>query len=249
MSVIKGGVGPAKSNLRDDVMIVQRLLNRFLSQLTPLAPLNVDGQFGPHTEAAIREFQTRVVKTQTPDAVVDPHGPTIAALTGSPGGVQHPHSIPAHVNAFINMALPAARRVSAHWGVPVAAIIAQSALETGWGKHVVQNAYFGIKGKSPSGDSTTFGTTEVIHGKVIHMKDQFRAYRDYDDSADDYGRFLNENSRYRQAFAYKNNPTQFIDEIARAGYATDPNYAKSLKSIIRTYGLEQHDTPQGNVLP
>ena len=57
------------------------------------------------------------------------------------------------------------------------------------GKHVKNNAYFGIKGKSPTGNSTSFGTTEVINGKVIHIKDTFRAYADYAESADDYGRF------------------------------------------------------------
>jgi flagellar protein FlgJ len=251
MSVITMSVGPGKANQHDDVIIVQRLLNRHCGQLAPHRVLKLDGRWGKQTEEAIRLFQSRVVHMSTPDGCVDLHGHTLAALTSgvTQTSTQHAHHIPANVNAFVARALPAARRVSAKWDVPVAVILAQSALESGWGKHVVHNAYFGIKGKSPSGNSTSFATTEVIGGKVIHLNDQFRAYKDYEESADDYARFLNENQRYRSAFSYTNNPVRFIEEIARAGYATDPHYAASLKSIIRNYGFEQYDMPQGSTLP
>jgi type VI secretion system secreted protein VgrG len=82
----------------------------------------------------------------------------------------------------------------------------------------------------------------VIKGKVIHIKDTFRAYTSYEDSADDYGRFLNENKRYRAAFAFTSDPLKFVAAIAKAGYATDPNYAKSLTSIIVGFKLTQYDT-------
>lgn len=109
------------------------------------------------------------------------------------------------------------------------------------GKHVKNNAYFGIKGKSPTGNSTSFGTTEVINGKVIHIKDTFRAYADYAESADDYGRFLNENKRYKPAFIHTTEPNQFITEIAKAGYATDPDYAPKLIRLMERYDLYEFD--------
>src|SRR3954447_2169313 len=105
-------------------------------------------------------------------------------------------AFPEHVTAFITMALPYARTVKAKWHVSIGALIAQSALETGWGRSVRDNAYFGIKGKSESAGTTTFTTHEVIKGKSVTIVDNFRAYQDYGDAADDYGRFLNENSRY-----------------------------------------------------
>ena len=117
------------------------------------------------------------------------------------------HTMPPYVTAFIHMALPAARDVKRKWRVPIAATLAQSADETGWGRKVVNNAYFGIKGKSSSGASSVFGTTEVINGKTIHIKDTFRAYKDYAEAADDYGRYLNQESRYKAAFAYVNEMT------------------------------------------
>lgn len=120
-------------------------------------------------------------------------------------------------------------------------LIAQSAQETAWGCHVVNNAYFGIKGKAPDGKTSNFATSEVINGKVIHISNNFRAYTSFADAADDYGRFLNSNARYHAAFHFKNDPEKFVQEMARAGYATDPHYAKSIISIIHSHHLVQYD--------
>lgn len=135
---------------------------------------------------------------------------------------------PSHVQAFLDMAGSKARIVNNKWGIPASVLLAQSAIESGWGRAVKDNAYFGIKGKSPSGESTAFKTTEVINGKEIKINDSFRAYVDYEESADDYGRFLNENPRYSKDFDFKNNPKMFAKEVASANYATDPNYEKNL---------------------
>ncbi len=239
MSAIKSAVGISKHNLIDDVRSVQRLLNARMQSMVGFVPLKDDGQFGPKTAQAILDFQSSVLHMKRPDGIVDPRGPTIVALTA--GSHNAHHEIPPNVKSFIETALPAAKKVKAKWGVPIAATIAQSALETGWEKKVVANAYFGIKGKAPSGAKTSFGTTEVVNGKVIHIKDEFRAYKNYGEAADDYGRFLSENSHYKNAFLYKNEPLKFVNEVAKGGYATDPNYAKSLANIIRSYGLEQYD--------
>jgi type VI secretion system secreted protein VgrG len=120
-------------------------------------------------------------------------------------------------------------------------LIAQSAQETGWGRHVKNNAYFGIKGKAPDGSSIDFGTSEVVNGHVIHETDTFRAYTGFADAADDYGRFLNQNPRYRGAFVHQNDPDKFVQAMAHAGYATDPNYAKELIGIIHAHKLAQYD--------
>ena len=69
----------------------------------------------------------------------------------------------------------------------------------------------------------------------------FRAYHNAQESFTDHGRFLKDNSRYHRAFAFKKNPEQFARELQRAGYATDPNYASTLISIMRTNHLEQFD--------
>lgn len=170
-------------------------------------------------------------------------------MTVSPSG-NHPvkphhraHATPAYVTDFIALLLPVARKVKQTWGVPIAVCIAQAALETGWGKHVKGNAYFGIKGKAPTGKSVNFDTREVIGGRSMTINDKFRAYTDLDEAADDYGRFLKTNARYAACFAFSDQPEQFVDRLAAAGYATDPNYAHVLKSIIRSHSLAAYDQP------
>lgn len=150
-------------------------------------------------------------------------------------------SRPKSVQDFIDMALPSAEVVSNKWGVPVSVLLAQSALESGWGKKVKNNAYFGIKGKSASGNSAAFGTTEYENGHYVSKVQTFRAYLDYSESADDYGRFLAENKRYKPAFAYKDQPEKFVHEVAAAGYATDPTYENKLVNIMRSYNFYEYD--------
>lgn len=157
--------------------------------------------------------------------------------------VKHRKSVsrPKNVQDFLDMASEAAMATASKWGIPASVLLAQSALESGWGLHVKNNAYFGIKGKSPSGNSVAFGTTEVVNGKVIHIKDTFRAYADYAESADDYGRFLSTNKRYKPAFLHTSQPNDFITEVAKAGYATDPNYAPKLIHLMKRYDLYEFD--------
>ncbi|KOC88094.1 type VI secretion system tip protein TssI/VgrG [Winslowiella iniecta] len=148
---------------------------------------------------------------------------------------------PAHVQKFIEDNLIAAKKVQSDWGVPVSVTLAQAAQETGWGAHVKNNAWFGIKGKSPAGNTADFKTSEVIDGKRISITDSFRSYESFAEAADDHGRFLVNNPRYKNAFSFKDDPAAFVDEIAKAGYATDPNYAKSLKNIISAQHLSNFD--------
>jgi flagellar protein FlgJ len=120
-------------------------------------------------------------------------------------------------------------------------MIAQSAIETGWGSSVKSFAYFGIKGKSQSGNSTSFVTHEVVGGKSVQITDSFRAYLSIDEAADDYGSFLKNNPRYAGCFGYSNDPDSFAATLANAGYATDPLYLNKILSIMRTYDLEHYD--------
>jgi flagellum-specific peptidoglycan hydrolase FlgJ len=111
---------------------------------------------------------------------------------------------------------------------------AQSALESNWGRTVKDNAYFGIKGKSATGKSTSFSTHEVrLSGQRVSEIDEFRAYSSYAEAADDYASLIQQ--RYSVAFAYRNDPEKFAEAVARQGYATDPQYAAKLKSIIHSH--------------
>ncbi|WP_170298938.1 glycoside hydrolase family 73 protein [Massilia eburnea] len=145
-----------------------------------------------------------------------------------------PRQQPAHVAHFVGLHASDANIISARTGIPAEVILAQSALESNWGRSVKENAYFGIKGKSDSGRSTKFLTHEVtLSGQRISEIDEFRAYASYADSAADYASLILR--RYPTALAYRDDPEKFAENVARLGYATDPQYAKKLKAIIHSH--------------
>ena len=115
--------------------------------------------------------------------------------------------------------------------------IMQSALESGNGNSSlasVYNNHFGIKADSSwKGKKVNLDTREVFSGKSVYIKDSFRVYNSYEESARDYVKFLKTHSRYTNAGVFKaKTPQEQIEAIKRAGYATDPNYATIIKSMI-----------------
>ena len=154
---------------------------------------------------------------------------------------KHVHHSPPHVATFVQMALPAAQRVSAKYGVPVSVVLAQSAQESGWGLQVKNNAYFGVKGHAPNGASATIATHEVVDGKSVAENQTFRAYDGYEDAADDYAHTLSTRNNFKAATLHKNDPSRFVDELVKGGYATDPHYKKKIMNIIHTNHLDQYD--------
>ena len=133
--------------------------------------------------------------------------------------------------AFIAKVAPLAQEVEHKYGVPASIVIAQAALETGWGEHVKGNNYFGIKAAGSSGPSVTTKTHEVVHGHSISIMDNFRAYSGLADSVKKYGQFLAGHFRYNNV-VNAGNAHEAADALQDAGYATDPQYASKLKDII-----------------
>lgn len=266
---LTAAVGVGQPNHQDDVRKVQALLNRAAHE-NHGAILHEDGKFGPKTQARIEEFQRNQVHMSHADGVVNRNGPTQRQLSHSsspapqrattinhaaariePGSAaaellqKQAAQRPANRKvAWFNRALPAARNVKSRWGVPIAVTLAQGALESTWGTHAPGNIFFGVKGKSPEGKSINVTTHEVYGGRSAVIQDGFRSYDTLEQSADDYGRFLSSNRRYRAAFAYTNDPEKFIHEVAKAGYATDPHYEHKILIIIRVNGLKDYDSPQ-----
>ncbi|MBE3576858.1 MAG: glucosaminidase domain-containing protein [Limnochordales bacterium] len=143
---------------------------------------------------------------------------------------------------FLAWIKPHALKLQNELGIPAAVIAAQAALETGWGKSAVGNNLFGIKwtGQGPYQEART---TEYVNGKKQSVIAKFRAYETPYESLRDHSAFLLENPRYSQALAVADDPERFAEEIARAGYATDPKYAAKLKSIMRLHGLLEWPRP------
>ena len=119
-------------------------------------------------------------------------------------------------------------------GLPNPEVIArlgatQSSLETGYGKHMVGNNAFGIKGVGTAGTSSA-GTSEFINGRMVSMSQGFRRYNSIEESAGDYIDFLMKNKRYHGVLGAKT-IDEAIEAQARTGYATDPNYGAKLSAI------------------
>ncbi|WP_321814569.1 MULTISPECIES: glycoside hydrolase family 73 protein [unclassified Paraburkholderia] len=142
---------------------------------------------------------------------------------------------------FIAQIGPAAQASMAQTKIPASFTVAQAALESSWGARCPGFNLFGIKADSSwVGPVTTQRTAEVVNGKRIVINAAFRAYPDWLGSIADHAKFLTGNPRYAAAFHCTTGP-EFADAVAAAGYATDPNYAAKLKSIIAARSLESLD--------
>jgi len=147
------------------------------------------------------------------------------------------------VDDFVMRMGPAAQAASQASGVPPQLILAQAALESGWGRRELRHAdgstshnLFGIKAtpdwKGPTVQSTT---TEFVNGVPQKTVAAFRAYGSYEEAFNDYARFLTRNPRYAQAITSgaKGDAEQAAHGLQRAGYATDPEYGNKLVRIMR----------------
>jgi len=150
---------------------------------------------------------------------------------------------PAHVEAFVQRLLPHARAASAGSGIPAQFMLGQAALETGWGKAEIRGAdgqnshnLFGIKaGGGWRGRTVDIVTTEYVNGKPQKQVDIFRAYDSYADAFRDYANLLRTQPRYQNVIAQGQDAAGFARGLQQAGYATDPNYAQKLISVIRQF--------------
>ena len=142
--------------------------------------------------------------------------------------------------AFVKTLWPQACQAADKLGVDPAVLLAQAALETGWGRYVSRHEdgrsshnLFNIKADGRwDGERVSVETQEFRNGAFGREQAQFRAYDSFADSFDDYVNFLQNSTRYRPALASAPDSQRFVTELARAGYATDPNYAEKIIGII-----------------
>jgi len=146
---------------------------------------------------------------------------------------------------FIAAVAPAARTSMQSTKIPASFVVAEGALESGWGaSQLAQQAFnlFGVKA-DPSwhGPTWSMQTREFLSGHWVMVPAVWRKYADWLGSISDHAQFLISNPRYRPAFAYTSGTT-FAQAIAAAGYATDPQYAAKIISIIKAHNLSQLDS-------
>ena len=145
---------------------------------------------------------------------------------------------------FVQHLSSTAEAVSKESGIPASFMLGQAGHETGWGRSEIRNKdgstsfnLFGIKaGKGWTGKVAEVTTTEYINGVPRKVVAKFRAYDSYEDSFRDYARLITDNPRYEkaQATARTGSAVAYAAELQKAGYATDPEYARKLSGAIQS---------------
>ncbi|MES9875553.1 MAG: flagellar assembly peptidoglycan hydrolase FlgJ [Candidatus Sedimenticola sp. 1PA] len=141
---------------------------------------------------------------------------------------------------FVKELLPLAKKAASMLGLEPQALLAQAALETGWGKHMMRfgngeaaNNLFGIKADpSWKGNRVALNTLEYEQGAAVKKRAFFRAYESLADSFMDYAEFLRSNPRYERALSKAGDAEEYFSELQQAGYATDPEYANKINKIM-----------------
>jgi flagellar protein FlgJ len=166
---------------------------------------------------------------------------TTATATATATATRRGGSQAAHVISFQDKLTAHAEEASAATGIPAKFMLGQAALESGWGKREIKgrdgtnsNNLFGIKATGDwKGKVVEATTTEYVNGRAQTKVERFRAYDSYADSFKDYARLITENPRYEKVLASAGDASAFAQGLQKAGYATDPQYASKLTSIIK----------------
>ncbi|MUO34042.1 LysM peptidoglycan-binding domain-containing protein [Enterococcus gallinarum] len=154
--------------------------------------------------------------------------------------------------AFITEIATYAQPVAQANDLYASVMIAQAILESGWGRSALSQSpnhnLFGIKG-SHNGQTVYMNTAEYLNNQWLTMKEPFKKYPSYKESFEDNARTLRNvslgNGNYYYAGAWKSNTSSYRDatQWLTGRYATAPNYASSLNTVIQQYGLTKYDTP------
>jgi flagellar protein FlgJ len=140
---------------------------------------------------------------------------------------------------FVRQLHPYAQQAAKELGVEPKVLLAQAALETGWGRSLIKNSdggnsfnLFNIKAdKAWQGKQAQVPTLEFEQGIAKKVNAGFRSYASFQESFQDYVAFIKSNPRYGDALKQAGNEERYLHELQRAGYATDPNYANKIMSI------------------
>ncbi|MCB1686102.1 MAG: flagellar assembly peptidoglycan hydrolase FlgJ [Pseudomonadales bacterium] len=138
--------------------------------------------------------------------------------------------------AFVDELMPVVEKLLEDMPINPINVVAQAALETGWGQKVIHDQHgqpsfnlFGIKAEGWSGDKVEVTTLEHEFGRMSPRKASFRSYEDLSGSVGDYLRLLG--SRYRDAMGSGKDAFSFGSALQKAGYATDPAYGRKIEAV------------------
>ncbi|VVE84566.1 flagellar assembly peptidoglycan hydrolase FlgJ [Pandoraea sputorum] len=181
--------------------------------------------------------------TTLPPAAMGRTQPLAGRAYNSADAIGVADNAPAAAGEFVDRMATAAQNASANSGIPARFMLSQAALESGWGKREIRRAdgstshnVFGIKaGKNWNGPTVEVATTEYVNGQPRKVMAKFRAYGSYDEAFADYAKLISNNPRYSSVVASANDAASFANNLQRAGYATDPQYASKLMKVMKHF--------------
>lgn len=151
---------------------------------------------------------------------------------------------------FIADLLPAARTCHRQTGIPASFTIAQAALESAWGASKLAKRgcnLFGVKAdRAWKGPAIYMDTAEVINGQRMMVPAAWRCYDGWLPCLIDRAEFFKRNPRYAACWR-ETTGEGWARAVAAAGYATDPDYAAKIISVIRAHNLARYDAPADKV--
>ncbi len=219
----------------------------------------ISGRPGGLSEAILKQLERQMGMTPGPIPATGSANNTPAPLQAqklqgqpiqAPSGTRIPQTGAA---GFVQQHMDAAKNAEVSSGIPASFMVSQAALETGWGRKEIKHSdgtpsfnLFGIKaGGSWKGPVAEVPTTEFINGKATRVMAKFRAYGSYAESFSDYANLMSNSPRYQAVLkgvqqtqaanvSTKDGGVKFAQNMQRAGYATDPEYADKLSKVINT---------------
>jgi peptidoglycan hydrolase FlgJ len=197
-----------------------------------------------HGDLGIGRLLKRQLQGKSPPSAVkmssgDFRPPVPVSGTGA-GAIAHS---PAE---FVHRMMPPIRRIAASLGVDPMGILAQAALETGWGQRMPRHAdgsssnnMFGVKaGDEWTGARASADSMEVANGVAMPRRTTFRAYGSIEESVNDFASLLKSSPRYRDVLAAGGSAEGYIANMGKSGYATDPEYGNKLNQILHGETLQ-----------
>ena len=210
--------------------------------------ISMSGLQGGLSEAIARQLSRQMGGADTsfsvPSTLSLPQAQPRATLPSASPLAEATTQVPRGRDGFVQHLSGTAERVAQESGIPASFMLGQAGHETGWGKSEIRhkdgsNSFnlFGIKAtKAWTGKVAEITTTEYINGKAQKVTAKFRAYDSYEDSFRDYARLIKESPRYEKAesVAQSGSAMAYASALQKAGYATDPEYARKLSGAINS---------------
>lgn len=195
----------------------------------------------PFLNSASLSIRNSAFDQKSLSAFINPSLANPTKITTNAAQLFKPLSGNSSVSDFQERMTQHAESASQETGVPTHLMLGQAALESGWGKRELKgidgtpsNNLFGIKATGNwKGKVVEANTTEYINGIKQKRIEKFRAYDSYADSFKDFANLMRNNPRYDGVMANLDSVKGYAQAMQRAGYATDPNYALKLTSVIQ----------------